>query len=95
MKRAVHPAVAWLPMGIPQYLEGRPVAATLLLVSQALLLATNITSYALVARDRAADGYYNHPAQSEALRWVNNWAFGLLLADVAAGAIDGVVHRDD
>ncbi|MCC6807017.1 MAG: PEGA domain-containing protein [Deltaproteobacteria bacterium] len=89
----VHPAVALLPLGIGQFVEERPVAGALLLVSQLLLLATNLSAYFVAQRFAVGNGTYRQPQTVEALKWVTNVSFGLVIADVLAGAIDGIVYR--
>lgn len=95
VRALVHPGASWLPLGIAQFLEHRPVAGALLLATQVALLVTNLTCYGLTLRDKGADGLYGNPARSEALKWVVNGTFIALGIDVIAGGIDGIVHRND
>ncbi len=97
--------LAILPFGIGQFAEKRYVAASLLLVSQVLLLAANVTVAALyyAAAPSALEGAFPSQTRSftaggnvdraRALQIVS-WASGAaLIADIVAGAIDGGLHR--
>lgn len=90
----VHPALALLPLGIGQFLEERTAPGVLLVVSQVLLLATNLTAYFVAQRFAAPGGTFRQPQTVEALKWVVNVSFGLVIADVIAGGIDGIVYRN-
>jgi tetratricopeptide (TPR) repeat protein len=89
----VHPALAWLPLGIGQFLERRPVVGVLLLVSQVLLLATNVSSYAVIRSQQVGVDTYRSKPLVDALMIVTNVSFGVLAADIIAGGIDGLVYR--
>jgi hypothetical protein len=91
----VHPGLSWLPLGIPQFLERRYAVGAILLATQVALVALNAALYAITSRDKAADGFYDHPERSEAMKWVVNASFIAVGADMIAGGIDGIVHRDD
>ncbi|MCC6806031.1 MAG: PEGA domain-containing protein [Deltaproteobacteria bacterium] len=90
----VNPFVALLPFGVGQFVERRPVPATLLLVTQLGLLATNLATTILIAGNRIdATNTYRNPEATRALQIVNIVSFSALIADMIAGGIDGIVHR--
>jgi PEGA domain len=93
--RAVHPAIAILPFGVGQLVEKRPVAGALFLASEVALLATNIATAAFVIRQRNADGLSPNVERDATLRIVNLTSFGLLIAMIIGGGVDGFVHRQD
>jgi hypothetical protein len=95
LRPRVHPGASWLPLGIAQFLEHRPVAGGLLLASQVALLGVNLAMYGLTLSDKRKDGYYSNPQRSTATKWVVNASFIVLAVDVLAGGIDGIVHRND
>ena len=88
-----HWALAALPFGIAQFIERRPVAGALLLITQLGLLATNIVCYVLLRNDRTPEGRYADVPRDTALTWVVNVSFGVLIAEIIGGAIDGELHR--
>ncbi len=92
-KARVHPALAWLPFGIAQFIERRPVVGALLLVSQLLLLATNISSFAVIRSQQVGVDTYRSKPLVDALMIVTNVSFGVLAADMIAGGVDGLVYR--
>jgi PEGA domain-containing protein len=89
----VSAGLAWLPLGIPQFIEHRPGPAAALLGTQVALLATNLTCYYVAQNDRQRDGTYNNAGRVQALQAATDVAVGLLIVDVIAGAIDGLLHR--
>lgn len=91
----VHPVVAIAPFGIGQLAEGRALSGALFLASEGALLATNLVAYGIGRRDRREDGTYADVSRAETLQLVTNIAFGLFIADVVFGAIDGWFHRDE
>lgn len=88
-----HWALAALPFGIAQLVEKRYVAGAMLLITELGLLATNIACYVLLRQDRSPNGRYADVPRDTAFTWVVNVSFGLLIAEVIAGAIDGELHR--
>lgn len=94
-KTGVHPGLSWLPFGVPQFLERRYAVGAVLLATQVALIALNATLYAIASRDKAADGYFNNPDRTEAMKWVVNGTFIAVGIDMIAGGIDGIVHRND
>jgi hypothetical protein len=90
----VHPVLAILPFGAAQFVERRPLAAALFLVSEVLLLGANIGTYVAASRLRSPDGTYDQPVTAEALKWVANAALIGLIAEMVGGAIDGLLHRE-
>jgi PEGA domain len=92
-QRPIHPAFAILPFGAGQFLEHRYRVGAVLLSSQVLLLATNIVGYLLAQSFRVSGTQYRSPEVVRALAYTVNISFGLLLADLIAGGIDGFVHR--
>jgi hypothetical protein len=95
-RKDVHPVVALLPAGIGQFMEGRYGWGAFFLTTQVLLLTANIVSYFLVQADKVPNTSppeFRNPQRSEAFKWVSNVGFGLLIADVIAGGIDGILHR--
>jgi hypothetical protein len=92
----VHPAVALLPLGIGQFMERRHGWGAFFLTTQIVFLTANILSFWLVQADKVPGtnpAEFRNPQRSEALKWVSNIGFGLLIADVIAGGIDGLLHR--
>jgi PEGA domain len=89
----VHPGIAWLPLGIAQFAEGRRLAGALFLSAELALLAVNIASAVVVLNDRGPQGGYRFVERDRQLQVVNLTAFGLFVATLIGGGIDGVYHR--
>jgi hypothetical protein len=89
----VSPWLAILPLGVGQFVEKRPGPAAALLSTQVALLTTNLTAYYVAQQDRQANGTYNHASRAQALQVTTDVAVGLLIVDVVAGAIDGLLRR--
>ncbi len=85
--------VALLPLGIGQFAEHRTGPAVALLSSQVALLATNLACYYVAQNDRGPAGTYNNASRVQALQIATDAAVGVLIVDVIAGAIDGLLHR--
>jgi hypothetical protein len=62
-------------------------------VSQVLLLATNVSSYAVIRSQQVGVDTYRSKPLVDALMIVTNVSFGVLAADIIAGGIDGLVYR--
>jgi PEGA domain len=92
--RGIPPALALLPFGIAQFLEHRPVAASLLLSSQLALITLNIASYVIATRQAAPLGGFYQPELVQTLKWTINISFFLIVADVIAGSVDGWLQRN-
>jgi PEGA domain len=92
----VHFALAILPFGAGQFIEQRNAWGAFFSTTQAVLLATYLTSFILFQADRNATyrSSFNHPSRSEAMKWVANISLTLFLGDIIAGAIDGSLHRE-
>ncbi len=91
---SVHPGLAWMPLGIAQFLERRYVPGGLLLAAELLLAAASTTTFALIMVDRLPNGSFNNVERNRALQIVNLTSAGVLLVTAIIGAIDGELHRE-
>ncbi len=91
---SLNPVLAVLPFGVSEYLEQRPLAGSLFLSSEVLLLATNIATAVVVYNDRSpTTGTYQNGSRDRALQVVNLLAFAGLIADLVGNGVDGYLHR--
>ena len=84
--------VAFLPFGIAQFAQGRPLAGALFLGSQLLLLGANLGGYFWGQQFRMGDGSYRNGELVAGLQIATNVAFGMLIADVVGGLIESIVY---
>jgi hypothetical protein len=93
-RAAVHPGLAWMPLGIAQFLEQRHLAGGLLLAAELLLAAVSTTTFALILADRLPSGAFNNAERNRSLQIVNLTSAGALLITAVVGAVDGELHRE-
>jgi hypothetical protein len=93
-----HPIITILPFGIPQYINGHTLKASLILAAEAISLTMNITAYYIVSSKQIREGGQQGRFRTEDIPAVQSWqivqftAFGIFAALIVYGFIDGLMY---
>jgi hypothetical protein len=93
--KPIHPAWCFVPFGAGQYQTKQPTKATVLAITQGVLLSTAVTSLVVALSLRQPDGSYRPSAVSSA-RTLNALYIGsayTLGVTYVYGVVDALVHR--
>lgn len=90
-----NPIINLVPFGVPQYLNGQPLKASLLLAGEMLALGTNITAYQVIASNQIQNGPQIGRFPRESVDTIRAWqrvqfiSIGLFAGLLIYGAVDG------